>query len=157
MTTPATKTKIVIVAGQEFSVPAETENEAIKAQLLAMGFADVASATIQKGTRDGIETIEFVKKAGTKGLDGADLAALLGRVPPIAPPAIGGLNAAQAAQIERLSTYALTVGELLDPAVEQALAVCRDRYASSNETQERALCTTVDTIPAVASPVALGW
>lgn len=67
MATPATK--IVIVSGQEFSVPLETDNEAIRKQLAGMGFADVASATIQTGKRqvDGqdVQTIEFVKKAGT--------------------------------------------------------------------------------------------
>ena len=56
MTTPQATTKIVIVAGQEFSVPADTPNEAIRTQLTSMGFADVASATIQTGTRtiDGV-------------------------------------------------------------------------------------------------------
>lgn len=65
------ETKIVIVAGQEFSVPASTDNEAIRAQLKSMGFADVASATIKTGKRTvgGVETatVEFVKQAGTKG------------------------------------------------------------------------------------------
>jgi Fe2+ transport system protein FeoA len=65
MTTPATK--IVIVAGSRFSVPAETDNEAVRQQLLAMGFADVASATIKTGDEGGQATVEFVKKAGTKG------------------------------------------------------------------------------------------
>jgi hypothetical protein len=62
--------KIVIVSGQEFRVPADADHEAIRNQLTA-SFPDVGTATIQKGTRtiDGIryETIEFVKKAGTKG------------------------------------------------------------------------------------------
>lgn len=64
-------TKIIIVSGQEFSVPAETDNEAVREQLKQMGFTDVATATLTKGKRliDGveIETVEFVKKAGTKG------------------------------------------------------------------------------------------
>lgn len=62
--------KIIIVSGQEFRVPADTDNEAIRTQLKA-NFPDVGNATIQTGKReiDGItyETIEFVKKAGTKG------------------------------------------------------------------------------------------
>jgi len=67
-----TTEKIVIVSGQEFRVPADTDNEAIRNQLKS-NFPDVANATVQKGKReiDGVEydTIEFVKKAGTKGTD----------------------------------------------------------------------------------------
>ena len=66
MTTGTALTKIVIVAGQEFSVPADTDNEAIRQQLLAQGFADVEEATIQAGkkTVDDLEyeTIEFVRE-----------------------------------------------------------------------------------------------
>jgi len=64
--------KIIIVSGQEFRVPATTDNEAIRTHLKP-NFPDVGNATIQTGTRtiDGVayETIEFVKKAGTKGTD----------------------------------------------------------------------------------------
>ncbi len=64
--------KIIIVSGQEFRVPADTDNEAIRNQLRA-NFPDVGNATIQTGTKsiDGVEyqTVEFVKKAGTKGTD----------------------------------------------------------------------------------------
>jgi hypothetical protein len=70
MTTPS-PTKIIIVAGSRFSVPFETDNEAVRQQLLAMGFADVASADVRVGNEAGQVTVEFVKKAGTKGSDHA--------------------------------------------------------------------------------------
>jgi hypothetical protein len=69
MTTTATA-KIIIVDGQRFQVPIETDNEAIRAQLAAT-YPMVSTATIQAGkeTIDGVEypTVEFVKKVGTKG------------------------------------------------------------------------------------------
>jgi hypothetical protein len=89
-----TTEKIVIVSGQEFRVPADTDNEAIRNQLKS-NFPDVANATVQKGKReiDGVEydTIEFVKKAGTKGMDADDLVALLAQVSPAETPAPGEL------------------------------------------------------------------
>jgi len=118
MTTPQETTKIVIVSGQEFSVPSETDNEAIRTQLAGMGFTDVASATISKGKRtiEGVEheTVEFVKKAGTKGLDGAELAELLGSVPRASLDRMsGGLSRAQRLLLDRLVTNQLTIDEAL--------------------------------------------
>ena len=125
MTTPEA-TKIVIVSGQEFSVPAATDNEAIRQQLSGMGFADVAAATIQKGKRqiDGqeVETIEFVKKAGTKGMDGAGLAQLLATVPPTTLPATRryGPTNEQAALLADLSEGDLTFEQAITLADHQA-------------------------------------
>lgn len=153
MTTPATK--IVIVAGQEFSVPAETENEAIKAQLLAMGFTDVASATIQKGTRDGVETIEFVKKAGTKGLGGADLAALLAGLP--SAPLDQRLGQDSAALLARLTAAQMTIGEALahGPDLREALDEVGGGYHRPSE--GAALCDRVDHAPAAPCAIPCAW
>ena len=68
-TTPtvAHTTKIVRVAGQDFSVPATDDNEAIRQQLIAMEFG-VKDATIkQTKDADGRVIVEFIKKVGTKG------------------------------------------------------------------------------------------
>lgn len=153
MTTPATK--IVIVAGQEFAVPAETDNEAIRAQLLTMGFADVASATIQKGNRDGTETIEFVKKAGTKGLDGAALAGLLANLPPADIVQRHGLSTADADALFAVAVGSLTIDAALTRDVTATLMIARDMNRS--QTPEEQLCATIASTPAVAAPVALGW
>jgi hypothetical protein len=70
MTTATPNVKIVIVDGNRFPVAIETDNEAIRAHL-ANTYPMVSTATIQKGkeTIEGVEyqTIEFVKKVGTKG------------------------------------------------------------------------------------------
>lgn len=149
-------TKIVIVAGQEFSVPAETDNEQIRTQLLAMGFADVASATIQRGTRDGVDTIEFVKKAGTKGLGGADLVALLAAVPP-ARQAADPLSRTARVLLRELEAGTLTIGRAL--AEESVLlAAIDDRIARRPlQTEGATLCTRVDALPAVPCATPLGW
>lgn len=161
MTTPVTK--IVIVSGQEFSVPADTDNEAIRTQLTGMGFADVASATIQTGkkTVEGVEyqTIEFVKKAGTKGLDGVELAALLARVPATAAPALRGLDRDQADLIRRLLAGQLTVGGVLaddGDALLTALRACVET-ASPHYSEGERQCATLDGLGAVAAAAPCGW
>lgn len=60
-------TKIIRVAGQDFTVPATDDNESIRQQLIAMEFG-VKDATI-KETKDaeGRVIVEFIKKVGTKG------------------------------------------------------------------------------------------
>lgn len=163
MTTPQT-TKIVIVAGQEFSVPAATDNEAIRTQLSGMGFTDVASATISKGTRDidgqKVETIEFVKKAGTKGLDGADLAALLSTLPATALPSLQlyGPTPAQADLLYRLTSGELTFAEAL--ALEQeltpALEACYQE-APYQRKEGAELCRTIDHLSPVAAAAPCAW
>jgi hypothetical protein len=152
MTTGTAPTKIVIVAGQEFSVPADTDNEAIRQQLLAQGFADVASATIQTGkkTVGGAEypTVEFVKKAGTKGMDGAELAALLGCIP------ASGHGARRPDLLMRLISGQLTVAEALaDGAgpIQEALERDEDEVREIHSKGAQ-LCTAIDELPAVAAP-----
>ena len=162
MTTPA-PTKIVIVAGQEFSVPADTDNEAIREHLKSNGFPDVAAATIQAGTKtvDGTEyqTIEFVKKAGTKGLSGADLAELLATVAPAPLESTRhGLGRTGAALVGRLMSRRLTVGEALadiEPLMA-ALLECEGRSYTFTKEGVR-LCERIDRVPAVACATPCGW
>lgn len=165
MTTQQAATKIVIVAGQEFSVPADTDNEAIRQQLTQMGFADVASATIQKGTReiDGVkhETIEFVKKAGTKGLDAAELAELLTRMPPAPLPAlvIYGPSFEQATLLSRLAAGELTFADALalEAQLAPALEAAYDTPPMPRQ-EGAALCSTLDGLaPVAADGVSFGW
>lgn len=145
-------TKIVIVAGQRFQVAAETDNEAIRQQLLGMGFADVANAAVKEGSEGDTPTIEFIKKAGTKGsagFSGAELAAELARVP------------ALAARHESSLLRQLLAGEL---TVEAALAhrevliaamdTVRSGSAGDNagEGEEARLCTRIN-VPARAAAI----
>ena len=163
MTTTAT-TKIVIASGQEFSVPAETDNEAIRQQLAGMGFADVASATIQKGTRDidgqKVETIEFVKKAGTKGLDGPELAALLATLPaePLAPPIVCGPTAAQTELLMELVNGELTFADVLEQEhdIAAALDACCEQPATPRQ-KGVALCNQLSPLVAVPCAAPVGW
>lgn len=163
MTTPQA-TKIVIVSGQEFSVPAATDNEAIRQQLAGMGFADVAAATISKGKRtvDGqdVETIEFVKKAGTKGMDGPALAALLATLAPGAIPAtqLYGPTAEQAALLRQLVAGEFTFDQVLamEPQLVPALEACYIDPPSRTE-KGAALCRTLDHLAAVACAAPVAW
>ena len=69
-TTPAMvhTTKIVRVAGQDFTVDANADNEAIRQQLAAQGFTDVTNAKIKETKNEhGQTVVEFVKQIGTKG------------------------------------------------------------------------------------------
>jgi len=154
-------TKIMIVAGQEFAVPAETDNEAVRQQLLSMGFADVASASLKTSTRtlegQEVPVIEFVKKAGTKGLTGADLAALIRRVPPTDPTRRQVLPRRQADLIDRLLAGRLTCAEvrasiddLRDGLTE--LAVARSVGGLQRSTGAQ-LCRDIDPLPAAAADV----
>lgn len=165
MTTPSTPaTKIVIVSGQEFSVPADTDNEAIRKQLAGMGFADVASATIQTGKRtvegQDVQTIEFVKKAGTKGLDGAELAQLLTTLTPatLAPPAMYGPTAEQAELLDQLAEGELTFADALDQqdALDRALDACGEQ-PPTRSTKGAALCTTLDHLVAQPCAAPVAW
>jgi len=153
-------TKIVIVAGQEFGIPVETDNEAIRAQLLAMGFADVAKpAEIKVGTRevDGqtVQTVEFIKKAGTKGLGGADLAQLLAELPRSSLGPLMGITSAQL--LGRLFDEQMTVGELLasEGALRHALHESAGGYRRQSE--GAAVCARVDHAPAAPCATPLGW
>lgn len=154
MTTPATK--IVIVSGQEFSVPADTDVEQIRT-LLKGDFPDVATATVQKGKRkiDGVEveTIEFVKKAGTKGAD-IDLGALLGRVPAAPPPS----RTSASYQVRQLLAGGLTAQEAVDAGdalLNDLNQLGHGHYPSQKEVR---LCSKLDTLEPVAAPhTPHGW
>lgn len=63
--------KLVIVEGQRFLVAAAIDNETVRQHLIRQGFANLAGAEIRIGTaqHDGriLATVDFIKKAGTKG------------------------------------------------------------------------------------------
>ena len=154
MTTPSTK--VVIVAGERFSVPAETDNEAIRQQLLSMGFADVASATVKQGKdADGTPTIEFVKQAGTKGaLSPAALAVVLRRTPvaPIVTPS------SYRYLLARLVAGDLTCTDVLTLPVTDALhATANEAEMMKPTTQEDSLCTRLDQLSAIADAAPSAW
>lgn len=163
MTTPATK--IVIVAGQEFSVPAETDNEAIRTQLVSMGFTDVASATVQSGSRlvDGVQvpTLEFIKKAGTKGMDGAALAVLLRQLAPTAAASrTAGLTGKQRRLLDDLLAERLTAEAALAAAdeLERILKILADQSSGFSSQQPGGqLCQRLDVLPAVAASAPSRW
>lgn len=163
MTAGAATTKIVIVAGQEFSVPAETDNEAIRAHLKTSGFPDVAAATIQAGTRtvDGQEvtTIEFVKRAGTKGLGSAELAELLTTVPPQPLDRTPrGLSGQGLRLLRQLVEDRLTVGAALADAetLFQALLECESRSVVISHEGD-VLCGRIDRVSAVPCAIVSDW
>lgn len=63
--------KLVLVEGQRFIVDAAVADETVRQHLIRQGFAQLAGAEIRAGTaeHDGrtLATVEFIKKAGTKG------------------------------------------------------------------------------------------
>lgn len=146
------ETKIVIVSGQEFSVPLDAKEEDLRAHLSSM-FPDVASATVQKGKKviDGVEyqTIEFVKKAGTKGL-GPQIAGALDLVPALR---VGALAAETAQLLRALDAGQLTIGD----ALAQNAA---DRIASvptKAQYQGGQLCSLLDALTPVAGRGPSAW
>jgi hypothetical protein len=159
MSDPTPATKIVIVSGQEFSVPADTDVEAIRSALKG-DFPDIATATIQKGTREiaGVtyETVEFVKRAGTKGLGAGDLAQLLRLVPSQLRQATGP---GKPQVLRALLTGQLTASEAV--AQVDALLAAIAEYGTASwgragfATQEvRACVQLLDTLQPVAAPCA---
>lgn len=152
-TTPATTAefKIVIVAGQEFSVPGSYDNETIRNYLVGQGFADVAGATIKTGKKtigdQEYDTVEFIKKAGTKGLGAQDLAELLTTV-----PATRVLDRQGGPLIWRLLNGDLTFAEAL---ASDDLAEALEQIDPSTS-QGGALCRSLDTLTATAAAVP-GW
>lgn len=157
-------TKIVIVAGQEFSVPASTDNEAIRQQLAGMGFADVAGASIQQGTRtlDGVlyPTVEFVKKAGVKGMDATGVAILLGGVPPAKAQKRlrWGPNPRQARLLADLHAGRFTIAQALAQQ-DDLTATFRslERPANTRKPEGVTLCTQLDTLAPDAASDVSGW
>lgn len=148
----APETKIVIVSGQEFSVPATATIDELRTHLASM-FPEVASATVQKGTKtiDGIayETIEFVKRAGTKGA--ANLAPLLAEIPPLrlSPP-----RTATIALLESLRAQSCTIVAALDADLPTILATMPE---SSLRISGATLCAQLDSLPPVAVDDEVAW
>lgn len=142
--------RIVIVEGQEFSVPVETTTEQIRSHL-ATNFPNVASASVQYGKRviDGVEhqTLEFVKKAGTKGLDGDELATLLAAV-----PAAQVTIQQHEAVIDQLLLGQLTFEEALHPSVSTAV----DAILAFDIHPGATVCHMLDTLVPVATKPR-GW
>ncbi len=156
MTTPSSK--VVIVAGQRFSVPEDTATEAIRQQLLTMGFADVASATVKQGKDpDGTPTIEFVKQAGTKGaLAPAALAVVL-RGTPVAPLAP---RRSYRGLLTQLVAGLLTCADALALPVEDALRAAEidaETMLLTLKPTEDALCTRLDQLAAIADAAPSAW
>jgi hypothetical protein len=63
--------KLVIVEGQTFVVDATIDNETIREHLIRQGFANLAGAEMRTGARQHqgqtVPTVDFIKRAGTKG------------------------------------------------------------------------------------------
>jgi hypothetical protein len=147
-------TKIIIVEGQRFSVPAETDIETVRQHLLP-NFPGIAQASLQKGkeTIDGaeVETIEFVKKAGTKGLNLVDSFSTL----PEAPYQPLHMQMRDAHVLHRLTMKQLTIAEALPHArlLEQAIATFESHTSLGEQ-----LCQRLAVLPADAVRSAvLGW
>jgi hypothetical protein len=68
---PAAREKLVIVEGQTFVVDAAIDNETIREHLVRQGFTNLVGAEIRTGTKSQngqtLATVDFVKRAGTKG------------------------------------------------------------------------------------------
>lgn len=164
MSTPVTG-KIALVAGQRFGpIDPSIDNETIRQQLVAMGFADVAAAEVKSRREGDHEVIEFVKKAGTKGLDGAGLAAVLACTPPADSPrgrvAPAGLHLRDARLLRRLADGAMSCQEVLDLPMASILAAATFIAPDSGDAPTREgerLCQRCDQLPAIAGPAPSGW
>ncbi len=153
----AVDTKIIIVEGNDFRVPIAMELEAIRAYLSST-YPSVASASITKGKRtiDGedYETIEFVKKVGTKA---CDLATLLADM----PPAWHHFTTELPPNFAKLINGMLTVGEVFDQGFDTHF----NRVIEKKDNLEGfALCMKLIELPALpvsdddlALTLPLGW
>lgn len=154
-TTPKSITAdtVVIVAGQRFAPGVASDVETVRQQLVGMGFADVATAEAKLAKdADGTPTLEFIKKAGTKGLTGADLAARLRRVPPIA----AAPDVREAARVVTdLLGGRLTFAEAVTD--DLALDALQTLAATTSTAQGGSLCRALDALPASASRVRRAW
>ena len=154
----STPTKIIIIDGNEFQVAADTDNEAIRAQL-AQSFPMAQSATIQTGTRtlDGVEyqTVEFVKKVGTKGNNGAAIRAALASV-----SAQWDAHATLPTQIRALLAGELLISACCDPHLAHLLdAVIVDAHNPSRRHAHGGfVCVrSLASLPAVADASRAVW
>ncbi|HBW50707.1 MAG TPA: hypothetical protein DEF47_12460 [Herpetosiphon sp.] len=150
----AADTKIIIVEGQEFRVPSAMEIDAIRSHL-ATTYPSVTSAIITKGKRtiegEEYETIEFVKKVGTKGLD---LVAALEEIPP-AWDLFDLFSTKPPVPIEKLLAGGLTFGEAMLMNLDTELS---KRFEKKYNREESALCLHLAELPASADQdLPLGW
>jgi hypothetical protein len=148
----STTEKIVIVGQESFRVPIDAAEKDLRDHLAAM-FPDVANATVQKGTRT-IEnviydTIEFVKRAGTKGA--ADLIPLLAQIPALrlSPP-----RTAIATLLNRVSAGNCTIAEALDADLR---CVITNLPESSLRVSGVTLCAQLDSLSPVAGDDVSAW
>jgi hypothetical protein len=151
---PGPTTRIVIVSGNEYSVPIEATEKDLR-EHLSGNFPDIANATLQKGTRvvDGIkyETWEFVKRAGTKGLSGSELAAALVGVPPVP---VAPLPQVLARQLRELSAGTLSIEAALAADLPAVLAALPE---SSLKIAGMTLCQQLDAMQPAPAPATCGW
>lgn len=135
-------------------MPAETPEADIRSHL-AQTFPDVASAEIKRGTKaiDGVtyQTIEFVKRAGTKGADGRDIAGVLAGIPALrlSPPPTGARHL-----LDRVRQGQATIAEALDGNV---ITTIEGLPESTQQIAGGTLCMSVDTLPAVAGAELPAW
>lgn len=158
--TAESTTRIVIISGNEYQVPLIGEGNApvteqmVRDSLKPM-FPDITNASLQKGKRvvDGIEyeTWEFVKRAGTKGATGADVALLLAQVPRLPSPHLGAQ--AQALLAKYFHGQA-TVGETVAGGL---LAIVNAMPINTQINTGGSLCMLVDMLPAAAGSDTTGW
>jgi len=145
-------TKIVIVSGQEFSVPATATIDELRQHLAPM-FPDVTTATPTHGkkTIDGVEyvTIEFVKRAGTKGA--SELVPLLATIPALrlSPPRSAVLDL-----LSRVRNGTCTIAEALDADLAASIAALPE---SSLRISGATLCAQLDSLSPVAAADAAAW
>lgn len=149
--------KIVIIAGREFSVAPDVPVETIRQQLVAAGFPDAASAEVKIGKRvvDGVEyqTVELIKKAGTKGLGGHELLNLLCEVPVSAMAMAPGLTDRQLDLLVRLDGGHLAAGEALERIDELLVALRRCSRSEYFQSDEENLCGRFDMLGAIPAAV----
>lgn len=155
MTTATPTERIIIVSGQEFRVPLATPLADVRAHL-AQTFPDVASATEQKGKKkiDGVEyeTVEFIKKAGTKGLEFAAVVAALADLAPLPVPQI--LSHAELERIIELRAGNMTFAEALELDVIALVSALSQPQSMNGVT----LCNQLDNITPVAHAArSFGW
>lgn len=157
--------KIARVAGQEFGpIGMDVANETIRAQVLSMGFADVGSAEIKEEART-VEggtalVIEFVKRAGTKGLDSLELLALLRRLPPAQTPCrVADLSAREVCELRRLQAGEMTVQEFLDDTLAwSAMQKLNQQVATRHTTMGGTrLCMDLDRLTPAAIADGCAW
>ena len=164
--TPATNAtptyKIIIVSGQEFSVPVETDNEAVR-QHLTPQFPDLANAKIEPGMRDvdgvKVQTVEFVKKAGTKGLGHADLIALLDQVPAADPFSHDTVSYDHVRLLRKLQAGVMTCADAIAQAEPLSAALHKIVEGPLSRRYEGdTVCTQLDRLPASAGThLPIGW